>query len=380
MKPRDPLRARGTELQTLKILTIVAAVALATPVLAGCLRENDGVAGEFDLVAAGVPAKAEAGKAFTFSVTAAGPEARTSDHLGAHYGSATSNAPSTTVYAKACAHTTGNLPGTWQVTCTIAEPGTVYLRGHARTNESGTLKNFWTSEFKVEVEGLASLGELKIGTDAAFPPFEDVDTTTGEFVGFDIDVMNEIGKRAAFTPKFENLGFDPLIPALQNGQIRAAISAMSITPVRSEKVDFSIPYYEANQSASVRDDDAGKYASLASMKDKGLKFGAQRGTVGADKITEEFGEAALTTYDTYPLAIEALKRGDVDAVIMDAPAQKEAAKGDSGIVVAFEFSVGDVYGIPVKKGDTVLLARINTALASMFADGTMQTLRAKWGI
>lgn len=367
----------------IRALAILTTIAFAATGLAGCLNGGDGGdtgGSAYTLTLTGFPATAKAGEAFTFTLKIEGGDAKSSDHIGAHYGKTSTSEPSTTVYTNTCPHTTGSVPGTFQVTCTVPDPGTYYLRGHLRTNTSGTLENFWTTEHSVNVQGLASLGEIKVGTDAAFPPFEDVNTDTGEFVGFDIDVMNEIGKRAAFTPKFENLGFDPLIPALQNGQIRAAISAMSITEARSQKVDFSIPYYEANQSVMVRDEDEGKYASLASMKDKGLKFGAQRGTVGADKIVEEYGADALSTYDTYPLAVEALKRGDVDAVVMDAPAQKEAAKGDPAVHVAFEFSVGDVYGIPVKKGDVEMLTRINGALASMFADGTMGKLRAKWGL
>jgi ABC-type amino acid transport substrate-binding protein len=372
-----------------RFFSVLASLLVAASGLAGCLggdedngnQDGGGTTGTaYALTTTGVPAQVDPAKNFTFTLRIEGKDQKASPHIGAHYGTRTSTSPSTSVYNKVCQHTAGNAPGTYNVTCRIDAPGTYYLRGHLQFMEGGQPVNYWANETVVRVKGFTNLGTIKVGTDAAFPPFENVETETGEFVGFDIDLMREIGNRSNFTVEFQNLGFDPLIPALQNGQIRAAISAMSITENRSKQVDFSIPYYEANQSVTVKAADKGKYTSLESMKGKNLKFGAQISTVGADQIIEHFGEGALTRYDLYPVAIEALKRGDVDAVVMDAPAQKEAAKADPAIAVAFEFSVGDVYGIPVKKGDADMLARINSALTSIIADGTMAKLRQKWGI
>lgn len=222
-----------------------------------------------------------------------------------------------------------------------------------------------------------------VGTEAAFPPFEDV-AANGSFVGYDIDVIDEIARRNGWTIEVKNLGFDTLIPSVENGQIDMAISAMSINENRSKVVDFSIPYYEANQSIMQRTADVtNNYRSLDDMRGKDLRFGAQGGTVAVDIIEAEFtgqGDGELKVYDSYPLALEALKRGDVDVVMMDAPAQREAASGDPLVKFAFEFSTGDRYGIPVKKGNTALLGKINDALEAMQDDGTLAALKTKWGI
>lgn len=219
---------------------------------------------------------------------------------------------------------------------------------------------------------------FRVGTDAAFPPFEDV-AANGTFEGFDIDVMNEVARRSGWTVTYQNLVFDTLIASLQNGQIDFAISAMSINENRSRQVDFSIPYYEANQSVTQLASDSATYASLDDLRGKEIRFGAQSGTVAIDIIEAEFPEAELKRYDTYPLALQAMKSGEVEVVMMDAPAQVEAASGDSTIKVAFEFSVGDVYGIALPKGSPNLGA-VNDALESMQDDGTMAALREKWGI
>lgn len=217
-----------------------------------------------------------------------------------------------------------------------------------------------------------------VGTDAAFPPFEEL-AQNGSFEGFDIDVMREIARRNGWTVTFQNLVFDTLIPSLQNGQIDLAISAMSINANRSALVDFSVPYYEANQSVAQLASDSQTFRSLDDMREEDIVFGAQSGTVAVDIIGAEFPDAELKRYDTYPLALQALKAGEVDVVMMDAPAQKEAAGSDSSIKVSFEFSVGDVYGIALPKGSEHLDA-VNDALEAMQDDGTLAALREKWGL
>lgn len=225
--------------------------------------------------------------------------------------------------------------------------------------------------------------QFKVGTDAAFPPFEDV-AANGTIEGFDVDVIREVARRNGWNVTIENRAFDALIPSLQSGDIHIAISAMSINENRSKSVDFSTPYYEANQSIMQRAIDVtNNYTKLDDLRGKDLRFGVQSGTVAADIVEAEFtskDDGELKRYDTYPLALQALKTNEVDVVMMDAPAQREAAKGDPLVKFAFEFSTGDIYGIAVKKGDTDTLGKINDALEAMAADGTMARLRETWGV
>ena len=224
---------------------------------------------------------------------------------------------------------------------------------------------------------------FKVGTDAAFPPFEDV-AANGTIEGFDVDVMQEVARRNGWNVTFENRGFDTLIPSLQSGDVDIVISAMSINENRSQSVDFSTPYYEANQSVMQRAIDVtSNYSKLDDLRGKNLRFGAQSGTVAVDIIEAEFtskNDGTLKRYDTYPLALQALKTNEVDVVMMDAPAQREAARGDPLVKFAFEFSTGDIYGIAVQKGDADTLAKINDALEAMESDGTLARLRETWAV
>ena len=94
--------------------------------------------------------------------------------------------------------------------------------------------------------------QVKVASDIAYPPFEF--NKGGEPTGFDIDLMNEIAKRANLDVEYQNVRFDSIIQGLGNNLYDAAISAMTITPEREEQIDFSEPYFNADQSLLVQSD------------------------------------------------------------------------------------------------------------------------------
>ena len=99
---------------------------------------------------------------------------------------------------------------------------------------------------------------LRVGSETVYPPFEFLDSNSGKYVGFDIDLIDEVAKRAGFEPQILSMGLDGLIPALMSGSIDVAVSALTITPERAAKVDFTKPYYESGLSIMARKDDASK--------------------------------------------------------------------------------------------------------------------------
>ena len=102
--------------------------------------------------------------------------------------------------------------------------------------------------FAADLEGRV----LKIGTDATYPPMETVDETTGEIVGFDVDVMNAICEKVNCVPNFVNTAWDGIFAALQQGEFDLVISGVSITPEREETMDFSEPYIVVSQLSCCR--------------------------------------------------------------------------------------------------------------------------------
>jgi len=115
---------------------------------------------------------------------------------------------------------------------------------------------------------------IAVGTSADFPPFEYIEN--GQFVGFDMDLVREIAKLADLEVKFIDMSFDSLIPALRAGQVDVVAAAMTITDDRKQIVDFSSPYWTADQSIIVKADSD---LTITILFQKG-RIGVQTGTTG----------------------------------------------------------------------------------------------------
>lgn len=222
-------------------------------------------------------------------------------------------------------------------------------------------------------------GELLIGTEVPYPPFEVYNTTTNDFEGFDIDLMKEIAKELNVKPVFKSMNFDPIITATQTNQLDAGISAFSITGDRQMRVSFSDPYFESQQTIAVRTSDN----SINVVADlKGKKVGVQRGTTGAltaENITE-INKDDIKYYDHIDEAFMALKKGEVDAIINDLPVSAQWVREYPGDYKFTGPKLGDkeYYGIITYKGNPELTAAINTALANIKADGRYDAIYNKW--
>ncbi len=216
-------------------------------------------------------------------------------------------------------------------------------------------------------------GILKVGSDAAYPPFES--QVADGFEGFDIDLFTAAGEAGGFEVEFQNMGFDALIPALQSGTIDAAISAMTITQERAQNVDFSRPYFKAGLAIAVQAEDE----SIKSFDDlKGKKIAVQIGTTGADKAAEVEG-AEVVTFETAPLALQELSNKNADAVINDGPVTLDAiATGNvKGIKVVGELLTEEFYGIAMPKGSENV-EKVNAGLNSVIESGKYAEIYQKW--
>lgn len=236
----------------------------------------------------------------------------------------------------------------------------------------------------VAVAGFVSLvanaaQELRVGTHPTFAPFEFMDTHTREYVGFDMDLIREMGKRAGFDVKLVNMGFDGLIPALFTGTIDVAASGITITEERKKKVDFCDPYYEAGQGLLVRTDSVKQYSDLKSLE--GKTIAVQIGTTGAD-LAKTIKGANIKAFNTGAEAFMDLKMKGSEAVITDRPVigyfmvkNPKAAKGLTMQKIRLD---AEYFGIAVKKGNTALRNSLNDALRGMKSDGSYQKIYKKW--
>lgn len=220
-------------------------------------------------------------------------------------------------------------------------------------------------------------GELIVGTDAAYPPFENVNTETGEIEGFDIDLLNAIAAKAGFTPVYQNVPFDTIFTNLAAGQYDIVISATTITEERQQTVLFSNPYFAAAQVLTVRAADAETLNSVEALA--GKKVGVQKGTTGAD-FAKGLGGFDVVEYETTPEAMRALANGDVDAVIADDAPSKTILLNNPelNLAITIEALTVEYYGISVRLECTELIEAINAGLAEVIKEGTYAELYRKY--
>ncbi|CAN5904056.1 basic amino acid ABC transporter substrate-binding protein [soil metagenome] len=225
------------------------------------------------------------------------------------------------------------------------------------------------------VKGAEGGEPITVASDIAYRPFEF--TEGGEPVGFDIDLMNEIGKRANLKVEFQNVTFDGIIRGLDGGLYDAVISAMTITEERAQQVDFSDPYFNADQSLLVKS--GSDIQSTDDLSD--ATIGVQIGTTGAmeaQALADEGKAAKVRTFDTIEDAFTALGNQQVDAVINDFPVSADKAKTSNGTLeVVMTIPTGEQYGIAFQK-DSELLGQVNEALQEIKDDGTYAEIYKKW--
>ena len=215
----------------------------------------------------------------------------------------------------------------------------------------------------------------KVGTDPTFPPFELRNASTGKISGFDVELIEAIGKESGHSIDWIPLPFDGLVPALQSSTIDMAISAITITPERAKAIDFSRPYFKASQAIVVRD--ANK--SIASVSDlKNRKIAVQIGTTGADEARAIPG-ASVISFDSTPTALQELANGNADAVLSDKPAILYAINEANltGLRVTGEHQGTDVYGIALPTGSPNTRI-VNQGLEKLIKTGRYAEIYRTW--
>jgi His/Glu/Gln/Arg/opine family amino acid ABC transporter permease subunit len=217
-------------------------------------------------------------------------------------------------------------------------------------------------------------GEIVIGTDATYPPFE---WKVGDrYKGFDIDVGDALAKRLGVRARWVNTAFDGIFPALLSGKFDMVISITTITPERRKTMAFSAPYYVAGNMLAVRKADERKFTDLKSLR--GHIVGAQLNTTGQFAV-EKFGGIEVRKYNSIDLSLLDLENKRIDAVSADAPVLWWAIKTNyKNLATVGGFITHENYGMPMRKSDPDLIAAVNAALKSMRADGTYDRIYAQW--
>ena len=214
------------------------------------------------------------------------------------------------------------------------------------------------------------------GTNAEFPPFEFISANgvIDKYDGIDMAIAKQIGEDNGFTAEISNLEFDSLLIALENGQIDAVISGMTITDERREEVDFSTPYYTATQVMIVKEGSDIKTA--ADME--GKLVAVVQGYTGEIAVKEMGLE-----YESFKKGTEAvleLVNGKCDVVVIDSATAASYVGDNKGLAIIEDTEAfgAEEYGIAIKKGNTELLEQCNKTIEAMLAEGKIGELTIQY--
>ncbi len=224
-----------------------------------------------------------------------------------------------------------------------------------------------------------SVPTLRVGSLTVYAPFEYMDSATGQYEGFDMDLLRELGKREGYKIEIVSMTLDGLIPALMADNIDVAVSALTITPERSEKVDFTKPYINAGLTVMTTRDNAPKIKSLKDLEGKCLC--AEIGSSGA-LFMKRIPGTTIRTFNSAADAFLELNKNGCYAMLNDGPVNKYFLRQDAAKsmnLVALDWVVSDdQYGFAVKKGNAELLKKLDDALDAMKKDGTYDRIYDKW--
>jgi len=220
------------------------------------------------------------------------------------------------------------------------------------------------------IAGVATADTVRMGTEGAYAPYNYINDS-GEIDGLEIELGNELCKRAELTCEWVVNDWDSIIPNLVSGNYDTIMATMAITPSRDEVIDFTQDYVPAAKSAflAISDDVDPKNAVIA----------AQTGTIQANFVTT-YGDATLVEFASADETIAAVRNGEADVVLADEEflASFVAQSGGELMFVGDHPQIGGGVGMGIRESDAELKAKFNVAIESMKADGSLNALLIKW--
>ena len=205
--------------------------------------------------------------------------------------------------------------------------------------------------------------QLVMVTEAGFAPYEYYEN--GEVVGVDVDIAKEIAKYLGKKLVVKDIAFDSIINEVKTGKADFGAAGISYSDDRAKNVDFSINYAISKQVVIVNNNSSITNVNGISNK----KIAVQLGSIADTFVTEKYKNANVVRQKKYLAAIEDLKTGKVDCVVMDELPAKEIVSKNEGIKILDGSLTNDSYGMIVKKGNKELLDAINTVLQNLKDEG-----------
>jgi ABC-type amino acid transport substrate-binding protein len=213
---------------------------------------------------------------------------------------------------------------------------------------------------------------LTVGSDIPYPPFEQ--GKSPNYTGFDVELLEAVAENTGRKAEFQDTSFDTIFLDLAQGKFEAVASAATITDEREKTVDFTNPYYLSEQAILV--EEGSDIDSVEKLS--GTTVGVQQGTTGQEFLDEKGDAGEVRPYPQGPDAVNALKTGTVDAVVIDIPVAENAVDASEGLEISAAIPTEEEYGFVVAQGEDELLEELNAGLKEAIDDGTYARIYKKW--
>lgn len=228
------------------------------------------------------------------------------------------------------------------------------------------------------LEQIQNRGYIIVGTSSDYPPFEIYNTTTEEYEGFDIDLVNGIARQIGVSVQWQDMAFGSLVGACQAGTVDMLAAAMFITPERAEQLAYSLPYIVVNQVVVVKGDSTLTIDELSDLD--GQTVGVQTGTTEDDTLTDLNDQDGISIdivrFARADAMMTDLDSGALDAVFIDEPVFQvyQTIYGLKKILT----EPSPPTGFYCRYDSEALLEEIDTYIMTIQSNGTLDTLIEKW--
>jgi len=232
---------------------------------------------------------------------------------------------------------------------------------------------------KSTLEAILKKGELRVGFEAGYMPFEMTDKK-GRFVGFDIDMAKEMAKAMGVKFVPVNTAWDGIIPALITQKFDIIMSGMTVTQERNLKINFANPYIIVGQTILLHKKHKGVVKSYKDLNNSKYTVTSKLGTTGEQAVKRMIPKCNYKSFETEPEAALEVINGKADAFVYDLPycVVFNAEQGAGKLVFLDKPFTFEPLAWAVRKGDPDLMNWLNNFLSQVKNDGRYERIHNKW--
>ncbi|UIJ39430.1 transporter substrate-binding domain-containing protein [Desulfobaculum bizertense] len=232
---------------------------------------------------------------------------------------------------------------------------------------------------KSTIETILKNGEIRVGVDPGYAPFEMVDKK-GRIIGFDIDISKALAKAMGVKLKIVNTDFDGMVPALLADKFDIIIAGMTLTQERNLQINFTDPYASIGQAILLNKKHEGKIKSYRDLNDPKYTVASRLGTTGEMAVKRMLPKATYRSFDKEPDGAMDVVNGQSDAFVYDLPfcVMFMAQQGGKNLVFLDKPFTYEPIAMGIKRGDPDFLNFLNNFLKQIKSDGRYDRIYAKW--